>query len=144
MLPSRCLCWSSVDKLALLTYVYTSLVHIAIYLLVVFSYISYGGAVLLIACVFQFNQSFRNFIVEMKFLNESMFLTNEYFDFVKPRKILPNASVGHMNNISLKNVSYQYKAYSGSKKYQLSNVNLNIEKGEKIAIVGKTEQVKLH
>ena len=126
-----------VDKLAFISFIYTSLVHIAIYLLVVLGHISYGGAILLIACVIQFNQSFRNFIVEMKFLNDSMFLTNEYFDFVKKRNIISNASVGQMNNISLRNVSYQYKAYDGSNQYQLSNINLDINEGEKIAIVGK-------
>lgn len=42
-----------------------------------------------------------------------------------------------MEQISLKDVSYQYKAYSGSDQYQLSHVNLEIKKGEKVAIVGK-------
>lgn len=126
-----------VDKLACISWIYTSLVHIAVYLLVVFGYISYGGAVLLISCVVQFNQSLRNFIVEIKFLEDSMFLTNEYFDFVKKRKPLSTRTVEFMNKISLRNVSYQYKAYKGSDKFQLSNVNLDIKRGEKIAIVGK-------
>ena len=126
-----------IDKLAFISFVYKSLVHIVIYLLVVFCYISYGSAVLLVACALQFNQSFRNFTVEMRFLNESMFLTNEYFEFIKPHKAVSSASFERMQIISLKNVSYQYKAYYGSNKYQLFNVNLEIKQGEKIAIVGK-------
>lgn len=126
-----------VDKLSYLSHIYMAFVHIAIYLLVVFSYITYGGAVMLISCVFQFNQSIRNFVVEMKCLDESTFLTNEFFDFIKRQKSPEKINCGGMNTISLKNVSYQYRAYIGSDKYQLFNVNLDIKKGEKIAIVGK-------
>lgn len=126
-----------VDKLSWLSYVYTSFVHIAIYLLVVFSYITYGGAVMLISCVFQFNQSMRNFVVEMKCLDESTFLSREFFNFIKQRESPANINSACMSKISMRNVFYQYKSYSHSDKYQLSNVNLDIEKGEKIAIVGK-------
>lgn len=126
-----------VDLLSCISHFYTVFVHILIYLLVVFSRITYGGAVMLIACIAQFSQSIRNFVVEMRCLNDSNFLSNEFFDFIHPKKSPAEASCGGMEQISLKDVSYQYKAYSGSDQYQLSHVNLEIKKGEKVAIVGK-------
>ncbi len=126
-----------VDKLSWLSSAYMSVLHMSVYLLVLFHYLSYGSAVLLISCAVQFNQSIRNFAVEIKFLDESMFLTNEFFDFIRPSVGAAEASVGPVESISLKNVSYQYGAYKDSGRYQLSDVSLNIRKGEKIAVVGE-------
>ncbi len=126
-----------VDLLSCISHFYTVFVHVLIYLLVIFSRITYGGAVMLIACIAEFSQSIRNFVVELRCLDESNFLSNEFFDFIHPQKTPAEASCGGMKQITLKDVSYQYKAYSGSDQYQLSNVNLEIKKGEKVAIVGK-------
>lgn len=126
-----------VDLLSCISHFYTVFVHVLIYLLVIFSHITYGGAVMLIACIAQFSQSIRNFVVELRCLDESNFLSNEFFDFIHPQKTPAEASCGGMEQIALKDVSYQYKAYNGSDQYQLSHVNLEIKKGEKVAIVGK-------
>lgn len=126
-----------VDLLSCISHSYTVFVHVLIYLLVIFSRITYGGAVMLIVCIAEFSQSIRNFVVELRCLDESNFLSNEFFDFIHPQKTPAEASCGGMEQITLKDVSYQYKAYSGSDQYQLSNVNLEIKKGEKVAIVGK-------
>lgn len=126
-----------VDLLSCISHSYTVFVHVLIYLLVIFSRITYGGAVMLIACIAEFSQSIRNFVVELRCLDESNFLSNEFFDFIHPQKTPAEASCRGMEQITLKDVSYQYKAYSGSDQYQLSNVNLEIKKGEKVAIVGK-------
>lgn len=126
-----------VDLLSCISHFYTVFVHVLIYLLVIFSRITYGGAVMLIACIAEFSQSIRNFVVELRCLDESNFLSNEFFDFIHPQKTPAEASCGGMKQITLKDVSYQYKAYSGSDQYQLSSVNLEIKKGEKVAIVGK-------
>ena len=117
--------------------IYETIFYVALFLLVYTGKMTYGGALLIAACITQFNSSLRNLIVDSLFINEDMFLINEFFEFIyRPARCGFRIS-DEMESICLSNVYYRYKAYADTDSFQLSDVSLEIRKGEKIAIVGK-------
>lgn len=67
---------------------------------------------------------------------ETMYVSNieRYMKYIPEQVYRENIKISYINNIEIKNLSYKYQNQS---KYVLKNINLSLNKGDIIAIVGK-------
>ena len=87
------------------------------------------------------NNLYSNFIVIKQFyyqINEVVDKLNEYSEFEKERKNITEKNISFKNIITFKDVSFSYD----NKVKIFENINLQIKKGSKVGIIGKTGEGK--
>jgi len=93
---------------------------------------------LLIAMYIQFSGAVKGLLSAISLCYDMHVFSREYFEFFDSKEIsitniISDVSVDDVESIELKNVGYRYET---NEKNSLTNINLSIKKGEKVAIVG--------